>query len=54
MVLYCMSCKLVLVVILKMFLQMCVQKSGSGDNVRSLSHFSLGRVIVGLDEVMSL
>ena len=48
MVLYCMSCKLVLVVIVKMFLQICVQKSGSGDNARSHSHLGLGSVIVGV------
>lgn len=52
MVLYCMSCNLVLVVIVKVFLQICVQKSGSGDSIRSLSHFPLGRVIVRLDEAV--
>ena len=54
MVLYCMSCKLVLVVIIKMFLQICVQKSGLGDNARSHSHLGLGSLNVGLDEEMSL
>ena len=43
-----------MLVIIKGFLQICVQKSGSGDNARSHSHLGLVSVIVGLDEEMSL
>lgn len=52
MVLYCMSCKLVVAV--KMFLQICVQKSGSGGNARSHSPFRFGKCYCGLGEEMSL
>ena len=54
MVLYCMNCKLVLVVIKKMFLHICLQKSGLGDNARSRSHLAFESVIVKLDEKVSL
>ena len=43
-----------LVVIAKMFLQICVHKLGSGDNARSLSHFVLGSVTEWLEVEMSL
>ena len=45
MVLYCISCKFVLVVMEKMFLLICIQKSGLGDRARSFSHFEVGSVM---------
>lgn len=42
MVLYCISCKLVLAAIEKMFLSICMQKLGLGEKVTSFSHLMNG------------
>lgn len=45
MVLYCINCKFVLVVIEKMLLLICIQKSGLGERAKSFSHFEVGSVM---------